>query len=101
MVQILIPMEPDEFWSGIRKVLDESIKEYFSKSNQAGTESRPPLLKTTDVCKILKVSKPTIYEWLRIGKLPSVKIQSRRYFRWKDVDELIESNRKNPLKGGT
>lgn len=92
-------MEPEEFWSGIRKVLDESITDYFSKHTPA-QENRPPLLKATDVCEILKISKPTIYEWLRIGKLPSVKIQSRRYFRWKDVEELIEKSRKNPLNAG-
>lgn len=99
-VQMLIPMDPEEFWTGIRNVVDESIKDYFVKIKQAVTDNRPPLLKATDVCSILKISKPTIYEWLKIGKLPSVKSQSRRYFRWKDVDELIEKNRKNPQIGG-
>lgn len=95
-VQMLVPMSPEEFWEGIQKVVEQSIGKYFQKEHSK-PDNRPPLLKAAEVCEILKISKPTLYEWLRIGKLPSVKIQSRRYFRWKDVDHLIEVSRQ--LKG--
>jgi len=90
-VQMLVPMSPEEFWEGIQKVVEQSIEKYLQKEHSQ-PDSRPPLLKATEVCEILKISKPTLYEWLRIGKLPSLKIQSRRYFRWKDVDKLIENS---------
>jgi len=99
-VQMQVPMEPEKSWAGIRKVVDESIIEYYSKNTHPPTENRRSLFKAMDVCVIFKIPKPPTYEWLKIGKLLSVEIQSRKYFRWKDVDELIESNRKNPVKGG-
>lgn len=54
-----------------------------------------PLLKAAEICEIFHISKPTIYDWLKQGKIKSVKIQSRRYFHWKDVEELIEKSKVN------
>lgn len=50
-------------------------------------------MKTSEVCALFKISKPTLYEWVNQGRLPSVKIESRRYFKKEDIDSLVERSR--------
>lgn len=42
-----------------------------------------------EVCAIFKVTKPTIYDWIKHGKLKPYKIRSRVYFLWNDIQQLI------------
>lgn len=96
-VQMLVPMEPKEFWRRLKSVVEEVVME-SKKAGPVDIHTDRPLLKAAQVCEIFHISKPTIYDWLKQGKLKSVKIQSRRYFHWKDVEELIQQSKVNPLK---
>jgi len=98
-VQMLVPMEPKAFWQQLKRIVEEVVAESH-KETQSGKHSERPLLKATEVCEIFHISKPTIYEWLKQGKIKSVKIQSRRYFHWHDVEELISMSKVNHLKAG-
>ena len=94
-VQMLFPIDPAKFWSQLKSVVEEVIEQKNMTSASlpfAEKYSSQPLLKVSEVCKIFKVSKPTIYEWLKQGKLKSVKVESRRYFLWQDIEALIESS---------
>jgi excisionase family DNA binding protein len=81
-VQMLVPMEPNAFWQQLRTIVEEVVAE-GKKNSPIDNHTERPLLKATQVCEIFKVSKPTLYDWLKQGKIKSVKIQSRRYFHWK------------------
>ncbi|WP_460565212.1 helix-turn-helix domain-containing protein [Flavihumibacter cheonanensis] len=48
-------------------------------------------MKVRELCQFLKVSKPTIYDWIKCGKLRPIRIQSRIYFLRKDIDQLLKS----------
>ncbi|WP_245950908.1 helix-turn-helix domain-containing protein [Chitinophaga dinghuensis] len=66
----------------------------LSKPGQSPTFQTPgltykPLFKITEVCELLHITKPTIYEWIRYGKLKPYKIQSRVYFLWQDIQLLL------------
>ena len=93
-VQMLLPIDPAKFWSQLKIIVEEAIeqKKTASTSSFGQKYSSQPLLKVSEVCQIFKVSKPTIYDWLKQGKLKSIKIESRRYFRWQDIDELIKNS---------
>ncbi|MEJ7677949.1 MAG: helix-turn-helix domain-containing protein [Segetibacter sp.] len=39
-----------------------------------------PLYKIAEVCALFHVTKPTIYDWVKHGKLKPYKIRSRVYF---------------------
>lgn len=91
-VQILIPMEPKEFWSQLRSIVEEVIEQKYKNGFSASWHAERPLLKAKEVCEILKVSKPTIYDWIKQGKLKSIKVESRRYFLWRDIEELIKES---------
>jgi excisionase family DNA binding protein len=92
-VQMLFPMEPAEFWRHLKTIIEEVVDQKNSRiSKQSSLQDSPlkKLLKTKEVCELFQVSKPTIYEWLKQGKLKSIKIGSRRYFLWQDIEELIQ-----------
>lgn len=95
-VQMLVLIEPKEFWSRLRSIVEEVIME-SKKEEPVDKHTERPLLKAAEVCAIFHVSKPTIYDWLKQGKIKSVKIQSRRYFHWKDVEELIQQSKVTPV----
>ncbi len=97
-VQMLVPMEPKEFWRQLKTIIEEVVMESKKEAPIIDKHTERPLLKATEVCEIFHISKPTIYDWLKQGKIKSIKIQSRRYFHWKDVEELIQQSKVNPLK---
>ena len=81
-VQMLFPMEPKEFWSHLKTVIEEVVNQKNDSISEQTSVQNPPLkklLKVKEVCELFHVSKPTIYEWLRQGNLKSIKIESRRY----------------------
>ena len=49
-----------------------------------------PLYKIQEVRLLFKVTKPTIYDWIKHGKLKRVKIRSRVYFLGSDIKQLMQ-----------
>ena len=97
-VQMLFPMEPAEFWSHLKTIIEEVVDQKNSPiSKQTSVQDFPlkKLLKAKEVCELFQVSKPTIYEWMKQGKLKSIKVESRRYFLWEDIVELIKRSCNN------
>jgi len=90
----LFPYEPEEFWERIRTVIREEIK-HPEKGKPVVTDyetpglTYKPLYKIPEVCTIFKVSRPTIYDWIKHGKLKPYKIRSRLYFLWDDIQLLL------------
>ena len=94
-VQMPFPMEPKEFWQKLKAIVEQVVIEHNNTVPLVTTldmNGQRPLLKATEVCAVFKISKPTLYDWMNQGKLPSIKIQSRRFFRREDVEKLIESS---------
>ena len=93
---ILLPYEPDEFWLKIRAIIKEEVanadKEQLNHNSYEtpGLEYKP-LYKITEVCSIFRVSRPTIYDWIKHGKLKPYKVRSRLYFLWNDIQAMIQT----------
>jgi len=89
-VPILVPFEPEEFWTQIRLIIREEVsmkqKEKPINSNISDSPgfTEKPLYKIQEICSLFKVSKPTIYDWIKHGKLKKVKIRST------DVRQLMQ-----------
>jgi excisionase family DNA binding protein len=97
---ILIPYDPDVFWEELRKIvhdelsrLDSSRRLTSSKSEVPGLTYKP-IYKTDEICKLFDISKPTVYDWIKNGILKPVKIQTRVYFLYEDVQLLLKSGAK-------
>lgn len=91
---MLFPYEPEQFWEHMRSIIREEITK-TSKEKPAVTSHETqgltykPLLKITEVCTFFHVSRPTIYEWIKHGKLKPYKIRRSVYFLWNDIQGAI------------
>jgi excisionase family DNA binding protein len=94
---MLFPYEPDKFWQMMEQMIREEVGKVTTKlsKNQFHTYETPglaykPLYKMQEVCSLFKVTKPTIYDWIKHGKLKPHKIRSRVYFLWNDLQGLLQ-----------
>lgn len=98
---MLFPYEPDQFWQRVRLIIREEISQF-----EKGQATAPPLYQTpgmqykplykiAEVCKMFDITRPTIYDWVKHGKLKPYKIRSRVYFLWQDIQRLL-----NPEQSG-
>jgi excisionase family DNA binding protein len=91
---ILFPYDPEQFWQSIRQIVREEVSSVEKQRPSSPTYDTPgltykPLYKIAEVCSLFHVTKPTIYDWVRHGKLKPFKIRSRVYFLWQDIERLM------------
>jgi excisionase family DNA binding protein len=48
------------------------------------------LLTTEEVAKIFKLKEKTVYEWARLGKIPSVKLFAETRFRREVIEDICK-----------
>ena len=92
---ILFPYDPEQFWQSIRQIVREEVSSVEKRMPVSPTYDTPgltykPLYKIAEVCSLFHVTKPTIYDWVRHGKLKPFKIRSRVYFLWQDIERLMQ-----------
>ncbi|HEY4877087.1 MAG TPA: helix-turn-helix domain-containing protein [Puia sp.] len=92
---MLFPYEPEQFWKQMQVLIRDELKK--SQASQPievkGTPglTYKPLYKINEVCAIFKVTKPTIYDWIKHGKLKPFKVRSRLYFLSNDIQALLNA----------
>ena len=92
---MLFPYEPEQFWQSIRQIIREEVKNSEKKEAISSEYTTPgmaykPLYKIAEVCTLFHITKPTIYDWVKHGKLKPYKIRSRVYFLWNDIQQLLQ-----------
>lgn len=96
-IPILMGVYSDEYWEQLRLLIREELK-LVSASREAAVVyetaglTYKPLYKMKEVCSLLGVTRPTIYEWIKYGQLKPHKIRSRVYFLWEDVRLLLQKS---------
>ncbi len=95
-IPILFPMDPTEFWIQIRTIVHEEMIQLSKSKVTKSLMSTPgltqkPLYKISELCLLFNITRPTIYEWIKDGKLRPVKIRSRVFFLGIDIQELLKS----------
>lgn len=91
---MLFPYEPEAFWQSIRQIIREEVNSAEKPRPETSLLETPgltqkPLYKIAEVCTIFHVSKPTVYDWIKHGKLKPFKIRSRVYFLGQDIQRLM------------
>ena len=91
---MLFPYEPAQYWQQIRLIIREEVSSIKKKEPDVRLLETPgltykPLLKITELCTLFQVTKPTIYAWIKAGKLKPVRVQSRVFFLFQDVQLLM------------
>ncbi len=94
---ILFPYEPGQYWQQIRQIIREEVRNIEKERPSTPIYDVPgmtykPLYKIAEVCTIFQVTKPTIYEWIKLGKLKPFKIRSRVFFLSQDIQQLLHSD---------
>lgn len=80
-------MEQELFWEKLRKIVREEIA--FGLRTFSMTKKSDKAYTIAEFCERFHISKPTLYEWIKAGKIKPVKIGRRVFFNKKDVEELL------------
>ena len=83
--KLLVTLNVDE----LRELISEGITSALSKLPKPKNEDET-LLRRKDVAKIFSVSLVTINQWMKTGRLPFHKINSRTFFKKGEVFQAIE-----------
>lgn len=92
---MLFPIDPQVFWERMKELIEGVINEKLPHPAIKKDDFLPKetLLKISEVCSIFRVTKPTVYEWMRQGKLNSFKIERRRYFVREHIEAIIQQRK--------
>lgn len=74
--------------------LEEIIRRVFQEKHQQLPQKKEVLTKELvtlkEITQIFKISKPTVYKWVRMGFLPqSIKIGGRVYYYRSEIEKLV------------
>jgi hypothetical protein len=96
---ILVPIETDEFWEQIRLILREELSALILRLPEKTVQKIPeenglqykPLYDMKELRQLFSnVSRTTIYEWVRCGKLKPKKMRGKVFFLWIDIEKLLK-----------
>lgn len=94
-IPILVSIELDDFWRQMRVLIREELKSILSiKSTHASQDTTAfqikPLYSMDSVRTLFDdVSRTTIYEWIKCGKLKPRKLKGKVYFLWTDIEKVL------------
>ncbi|MBK9722131.1 MAG: helix-turn-helix domain-containing protein [Saprospiraceae bacterium] len=83
--KLVITMNSDD----LKALIDESVTNALSKSSQPKKEDET-LLNRKDISKFFSVSLVTVSQWMKSGKLPYHRINSRIFFKKVEVLKAME-----------
>jgi excisionase family DNA binding protein len=93
VVPMLMPYDPDEFWDRMRKIIREEIAKLKGQNSplmQTPGLTEKPLYKIDEICQLFKVSRTTVHDWMKCGKLRKVKVRSRVFFLGSEIQRLLK-----------
>jgi excisionase family DNA binding protein len=76
----------------LKTIISESVENAFAKTPKVKEEET--ILRRKDVAKLFSVSLVTIADWMKTGKLPYHRINTRIFFKKSEVMECIEIKEK-------
>lgn len=97
---ILVPIQADEFWQQIRSIIREELQAIAAQASQQNKVSKnketngfqyKPLYDMKELRQLFSnVSRTTIYDWIKCGKLKPKKMKGKIYFLWMDIEKLMK-----------
>jgi len=94
MSPLSFPFGSDQFWQQVRVIIREELFAGKNSSgkivNEADSLLHKPVYKIVEVCDLFQITRQTVYEWIKIGKLKRYKIRSRVFFLREEVWQLFQ-----------
>lgn len=87
--KLLVTLNVDE----LKELIFDGVTNALSKISQPKNEDET-LLKRKDIAKLFSVSLVTITQWMKTGKLPYHRINTRIFFKRGEVFQAMEVNPK-------
>jgi len=87
--QLLVTLKVNE----LKNLIEESVTNALSKIPQPKKED-DTLLRRKDISKLFSVSLVTVTQWMKTGRLPYHRINSRIFFKRGEVFQAMEINPK-------
>lgn len=84
-------LAPEDFIQKLKDALIPELTEKLSKDFQP--KEPEEYLTVKEVCKLLKVTSPTVSRWRKENKIPCYGIGDRVYFKRSEIDEIINRNK--------
>ena len=81
--EIFINLEIEDFENLIRNCIREELKEMTNHGENTD------LLKANEVCEHLRISKVTLYKWMKQGKITGYHLGTRLFFKKTEVDNAL------------
>ena len=79
----------------LKKVISSLLDERVGKLVSSRDEVKIEYLRTTDVLKMLKITKPTLIEWRKRGIIPSYRLGTQVRFIKSEIIDAIKGNQTN------
>jgi excisionase family DNA binding protein len=93
---LLLQLSKEDLKAIIRDTFHELLKDIPFRTKQ---EDQKDLLKMDEVCDLLKVSRVTVHQWKKTGRIPFHRISNRVFFKKSEVmNSLNKIDLSNPLK---
>ncbi len=88
--QVLLSML--ETWESIDAILKGKAAGELIRAivEEAQMEPKPKSISATEVCRILGISRPTLYKYINEGKIPAKRISTRWIFSQDEIDDLMQ-----------
>ena len=90
--QVLFPFPADEMWEKIRLVVRSELQNMHTDNKAveppAAGFTQQPLYKADEVCKLLRISRQTLHQWVKGGIIKAYKVKSRVFFLPADIEKL-------------
>ena len=83
-------MTLDEF----KQTISECVKQELSQAkSDIKAEEENELMTSEKVAELFKVSKVTLHQWKKEGRIPFLKMNSRVYFKKNEIMQALEGGR--------
>lgn len=93
MANYLLQVQDEEtFFLKVRKIVKEELTN--SKVVPFEKETEIPYIKVSEVIRILKVTRPTINDWVDKGYFKKYKVNSRTFFNRNEILEFLSKQGK-------
>lgn len=97
MTPMLFPYDPDQFWQRVRLIIREELLVKEKTGQPELIYETPgllykPVYKIAEVCELFQVTRQTVYDWVRIGKLKRYKVRSRVFFLKDEIWQLFHQD---------
>jgi len=76
----------------LENIIKNCIREELQEMTKQDENSE--LLKANEVCEYLRISKVTLYKWLKQGKITGYYLGSRLFFKKTEINNALTENGK-------